>query len=262
MEELRRDIENIHDPEEEIQKIEDQHNAVLAQRLYDPLAASVRLMGDLKLRMRYLENRMLLGPNTPTERFLNEIGKRKGFDDPVEHNDGELISLLRGGSLGSIPDRRMYVFGKYNEWREITGASALSTIRAMEGVHEPSYPTAQREIRGQGVNRGVYRGRVKLIPFEIASDYLERLQELKKGDVLVSTTTGPEMVFAFRQVGAIVTDEGGVCSHAAIVSREFGIPAVIGTKVATERLHDGDWVEVDAAAGVVRILEHGGQKLE
>ena len=70
------------------------------------------------------------------------------------------------------------------------------------------------------------------------------------------------MVFAFRQVGAIVTDDGGVCSHGAIVSREFGIPAVLGTKVATEVLRDGDGVEVDAAAGVVRILEYGDYKPE
>jgi len=59
---------------------------------------------------------------------------------------------------------------------------------------------------------------------------------------------------AMKKAAAIVTNEGGVTSHAAIVSRELGIPCVIGTKIATEVLHDGDLVEVDANHGKVTIL--------
>ena len=77
---------------------------------------------------------------------------------------------------------------------------------------------------------------------------------MRKGQVLVSGSTGPEMILACKKAGAIITDEGGIISHAALVSRELGIPAIIGTKVATKILKNGDLVEVDANNGIVKIL--------
>jgi pyruvate,water dikinase len=67
--------------------------------------------------------------------------------------------------------------------------------------------------------------------------------------------TRPEYVPLMRLALAIVTDEGGITCHAAIVSRELKKPCIIGTKIATQVLHDGDLVEVDADAGVVRVIE-------
>ena len=78
---------------------------------------------------------------------------------------------------------------------------------------------------------------------------------MKKGAVLVTGSTGPEMIIACKKAGAIVTEEGGITSHAAIVSRELGIPCVIGTKIATQVLKDGDLVEVDAYNGMVKKLD-------
>lgn len=78
---------------------------------------------------------------------------------------------------------------------------------------------------------------------------------MKRGTVLVSGSTGPELILACKRAGAIITDEGGVISHAALISREFNIPSVIGTKTATKVLKDGDLVEVDADNGVVKILK-------
>ncbi len=67
--------------------------------------------------------------------------------------------------------------------------------------------------------------------------------------------TTPDVIIAMKKASAIVTDFGGLTSHAAIVSREFGIPCIVGTKSATQMLKDGDMVEVDAEEGVVRILK-------
>ena len=75
-----------------------------------------------------------------------------------------------------------------------------------------------------------------------------------KGNILVTSMTSPEYLGAMKQALAIVTDEGGVTCHAAIVSRELGIPCIIGTRVATKILHDGDRVEVDAEKGLVRKI--------
>ncbi len=80
------------------------------------------------------------------------------------------------------------------------------------------------------------------------------LSSVAKGDVLVVSETTPNFVPAMRIAAAIVTDKGGVTSHAAIVSRELGVPCVIGTKHATKVFKDGDKIEVDAIKGVVRKL--------
>jgi pyruvate,water dikinase len=66
--------------------------------------------------------------------------------------------------------------------------------------------------------------------------------------------TSPDYVPAMKRAKAIITDEGGLLSHAAIMSREFGKPCIIGTKIATKILKDGMMVEVDADKGIVRII--------
>jgi pyruvate,water dikinase len=76
-----------------------------------------------------------------------------------------------------------------------------------------------------------------------------------EGDILVASMTSPEYIYLMRKSSAIITDEGGLTSHAAIVSRELGVPCIVGTKVATKVLHDGDYVEVDANRGVVAVLK-------
>jgi pyruvate,water dikinase len=68
--------------------------------------------------------------------------------------------------------------------------------------------------------------------------------------------TRPEYISAMKKAAAIVTDEGGITCHAAIVSRELKKPCIIGTKIATKVLKDGDLVEVDADKGIVKILEN------
>ncbi len=80
-------------------------------------------------------------------------------------------------------------------------------------------------------------------------------EKVKKGMVLVAPETTPDFVPAMGRAAAFITDRGGVTSHAAIVSREMGKPHIIGTKIATQVLKDGDLVEVDANKGVVKVIK-------
>ena len=80
------------------------------------------------------------------------------------------------------------------------------------------------------------------------------MKKMNQGDILVSAATNPNLMPAIRQAAAIITDEGGLTCHAAIVSRELEIPCLVGTKIATKVLKDGDKVEVDAERGVVKKL--------
>lgn len=100
-------------------------------------------------------------------------------------------------------------------------------------------------VSGLGASPGVAVGKVKVI------EDLDDLDKVKQGDILVTGMTNPDMVVAMQRSSGIVTDEGGMTAHAAIVSREMGIPCIVGTGDATEKLEDGDEITVDANSGKV-----------
>lgn len=105
-----------------------------------------------------------------------------------------------------------------------------------------------QDFRGLSASTGRAIGRVKIV--KSATE----VGKVKPGDILVAVMTRPDYIIAMKKAAAIVTNEGGITSHAAIVSRELGIPCIIGTKIATEVLRDGDLVEVNANHGWVRKL--------
>ena len=110
----------------------------------------------------------------------------------------------------------------------------------------------KKEITGQPAYPGKVKGRVKIINL---NTLYQDLNKFKRGEIMVTESTKPDYVTAMKRAKAIITDEGGITCHAAIVSREFKIPCIVGTKIATKVLKDGDLVEVDANKGVVKILK-------
>jgi phosphohistidine swiveling domain-containing protein len=102
------------------------------------------------------------------------------------------------------------------------------------------------ELKGMCACVGKARGNVKII------NHAEEMRKMNYGDILVSAATTPAIVTAMKKAAAIITDEGGLTCHAAIVSRELEIPCVVGLKTVTKAFKDGDLVEVDATNGVVR----------
>lgn len=83
----------------------------------------------------------------------------------------------------------------------------------------------------------------------------KEIEKVEMGDIIVVGMTRPHLIVACRKAAAIITDEGGILCHAAIVSRELKIPCVIGTRVGTKVLKDNDLVEVDADKGIVKIVK-------
>ncbi len=106
----------------------------------------------------------------------------------------------------------------------------------------------QGTIRGLGASAGVVEGPARVVHSP------EEFDQVKKGDILVCKMTNPAWVLVFTRIGGLVTDAGGVLSHPAVVSREFGIPAVVGTGVATSQIKTGQRLRVNGAAGVIEIL--------
>jgi pyruvate,water dikinase len=108
---------------------------------------------------------------------------------------------------------------------------------------------------GDGVLRGVAAspGRTRGTARVVTSP--EQLHEVQTGEILVCRITAPSWAPVFSRLKAAVSDIGGIMAHTAIVSREYGLPAVVGTGFATQRIRSGQMIEVDGNDGVVRVLE-------
>jgi len=125
-------------------------------------------------------------------------------------------------------------------------AATFVAIGALFGSSEA--PHEERVLRGLAASRGIYEGPARRVSHPSEFDRIVR------GDVLVTESTSEAFNILLPLLGAIVTDSGGLLSHSAIVAREYGIPGVVGTREATERIADGVRVRVDGDAGEVTVL--------
>lgn len=132
----------------------------------------------------------------------------------------------------------------------LSGEKAIKESRKYIGKKDDDGDGDVKEFSGFTASKGITRATVK-----VCAGYVEAIKKLKRGEILVCGMTTPDYIPAMRKASAIITDEGGVTCHAAIISRELGIPCIVGTKIATQVLKDGDLVEVDANAGIVRITK-------
>lgn len=154
----------------------------------------------------------------------------------IDKSSEELVRMSKEAEEGAL---------KIIYQNELLGSAAEEKFKMMAKVldHET------RELKGYGASRGVAKGMVKVI--NQVSDF----EKFCDGDVLISSMTRPEMSIIMQKAVAFVTDEGGITCHAAIIAREMKKPCIIGTKIATQVLKDGMFVEVDANEGIVRILK-------
>lgn len=187
--------------------------------------------------------------------FLEETAKRLKVKiaDLYFLTPGEISETLKGQkqiSKAEVKSRKSCIVighrisGKW-QVQIIKGEAAKSIITKLL---EPQKVEEKLFIKGIAASPGKAIGLVKVL-----KDATE-VNKLSQGEILVTPMTTPDYILAIHKAAAIITDEGGVLCHAALVSREFGIPCIIGTKKATKVLKDGDLVEVDAEKGIVKIL--------
>jgi phosphohistidine swiveling domain-containing protein len=137
---------------------------------------------------------------------------------------------------------------------EIKFDSEATKLDSIVNQATTSIVNGEQVLTGSTAFPGIVQGKVVVLDWG-AEDFNDKINNFPVGDILVAGQTRPMLMSAIRAASAIVTDEGGITSHAAIVAREFRKPCIIGTKYATEILKDGDMIEVDANNGVVRILK-------
>ena len=126
------------------------------------------------------------------------------------------------------------------------GKKALSLKSKL--IKDDKIIATARELRGNIASPGKVRGCVKIV-----YSYKD-MGKVNRGDILVAYMTSPRLMPALLKCGAIITNDGGLTCHAAIIARELNKPCIIGTKIATKVLKDGDIVEVDANKGIVKKI--------
>ncbi len=169
------------------------------------------------------------------------------YDDEVEN------ALLHPVSLQEKAEKRRQDFHEY----EIAKAPAylgtptkeqLKIAEEIVGAVIEDEKNTENHIFGIAASSGIATGPVKII--RDASEF----SQFASGDILVCKMTTPLWTSLFQDAKAIITDTGGILSHAAIIAREYGIPAVLGTRTATERLRNGDIVTVDGSSGSITVV--------
>ena len=163
-------------------------------------------------------------------------------------DEDEVIQLAK--VVQTIEDH--YKFPQDVEWAVegkklfIVQSRPVTTLKKGVGGPEESFkPAGEVILNGLPASHGVISGKVQII------HNMDELDKISEGEILVTRMTDPDFVPAMKRAAAIVTDEGGMTSHAAIVSREMGIPCIVGTEEATKKLKDGDIITVDATRGNV-----------
>jgi len=178
---------------------------------------------------------LLSGADGPS---ADELAKR--FEYRAAHSSKEAPSVL--GPPPSPPPDPSGLPPAVGRMMRAIGIALEALFGSSEAPHE------EHMLRGLAASRGVYEGPARRV------SHPSEFDRIKRGDVLVTESTTEAFNILLPLLGAIVTDSGGLLSHSAIVAREYGIPGVVGTREATERIADGTRVRVDGDAGEVTVL--------
>lgn len=197
-----------------------------------------------RLGTRRDQNKELMGEtNSIKENLLNRIAIVTGVAREELNNYLliELCELLRFGNQIDkelIDKRKTLVVFHRSEYVDFDDSGIIELLEKKQSL----------ELQGICASKGQCSGTVRIIRSA------EDVKKMKRGDIMVAPGTDFDVINAMQMSGAIVTEEGGILSHASVVSRELGVPCVIGVKNCTNILNDGDIVNVDATIGLITIL--------
>lgn len=263
-EEINNILEKVTNPEREIRRLqmEEKQRRVIFEKTLRKISVSRALRDQITLLQEYIVLRTYRKNAICQAHFyhlplLFEIANRlsltkqevrllsygeliKGLADKISANKLQRLARNRAKGWAVLMWR-----GKVTT---VTGTGKI--VQAMEQYQIVPLPQiVEKVLKGNTACRGRVVGKVRVIY------KLSEIGKVQPGDILVAKMTTPDYMIAINKCAGIITDEGGITCHAAIVSREFGIPCLIATHNATKLLRDNDLVELDATNGVARVIE-------
>ncbi|MBI5226178.1 hypothetical protein HY994_02975 [Candidatus Micrarchaeota archaeon] len=232
------------------ESLEKQHRQYETELQLDHASDDALNFARQSMRLKLLRKDGMMHGNYATDLLLREVGRRTGLSmNQLSAAQSKEIDAILAGRFDTdrLSKRQACAAYFYENKKPLLLEGNLAKKRAEKEFTQVAV-NATDQLRGQCACPGVASGTVRII------DKAQDMDKMRRGDILVSIATTPEIVPVMKKAAAIVTNIGGLTSHAAIVSRELGVPCVIGTKIATKWLKNGDHVEVDATEGVVRKL--------
>ncbi len=222
---------------------------------FEEALSHARAVGPLTEGHNYWLDRML---HANAHRFVVRVGQRLVREGVIDAPEDIFYLYARevGELLAHPKSMRPLVAARKSDlthWHTIRPPKYLgkpSDLGTPSGRFDvlPPEQTDPAVLKGTGASPGKASGPARLI---VTPEQFDRVQP---GDILVCPASNPSWVLLFGIIRGLVTNTGGVLSHAAVVAREFGIPAVVGTGEATERIREGQWIEVDGTTGEVKLL--------
>ncbi|OGK44423.1 hypothetical protein A2957_01980 [Candidatus Roizmanbacteria bacterium RIFCSPLOWO2_01_FULL_38_11] len=206
--------------------------------------------------VRSYMNKVLFESDGYASELFLVLGRQFKLQPYVLHNltQREILNLYDGelSDIDKTSQRQKGLVVNYDRSHFHEGKNAESIIKMFRDDISNTHT-----VSGKVACLGKATGPVKIINVDYTDLSLlnKEIEKMDRGDILIAETTAPELIVACQKAAAIVTDIGGLLSHAAIVSREFGIPCVVGTENATKIFKNGDIVEVDAVKGIVKRLQ-------
>lgn len=221
------------------------------------LKRNIEKFAHIKNKSRKFLNSVFIGKESYSHLILEKISKKFDIttDDLLQYNYSEILDLYEGNKvIKEVLKTRFHANLVVDDGGTIKIFWGKEAEIIFNGFLK-RYHTKQ--ISGTAANPGKAIGHARIIRpgYDDFDKVEEIMKKMNRGNILVSETTSPELMPAIKKARAIVTDQGGLLSHAAIMSREFKIPCIVGTGNATDVLKDGDFIEVDADKGVVRRIK-------
>lgn len=255
-----RDIDKRSDLNDQL--IEFKKSSVEAKKIRDSLVRNhqLKLLSDIVIKQsheRLLVKCCWTGIDYSLKNLLNEIALRAGIDTFTLMNTyryEDIVNLLskKEKVLEIESADRMDSFVLISNNLDDYFISGENASVLYEKINKYS---KSNTFSGSVACKGIAKGIVSIIDTKNAEKLGKQIEEFEDGNILVAGMTEPNIAPLIMRAGAVITDQGGLTSHAAIISREFEKPCIIGTKIATKILHSGDFVEVDAEKGVIKILK-------
>ena len=191
---------------------------------------------------------------------FDEISKRTNVDMKelgLFYLLQDIENLFQGKAISAdeIENRKKLFVGHWEKGKITYASGSAAEEIAKRELGDMYQMEKVKEFSGQIANIGKIRSVARLLGANDMVTARKLRNDFKKGQILVTQMTQPNIMDIASRAGGIVTDEGGTLSHAAIISRELKIPCIVGTSIATDMIEDGDMVEVDADKGVVKIIK-------
>jgi rifampicin phosphotransferase len=255
--EINLEIKNIKDNLIKVSKKHEEIYSIINDKKLKEYSTILQKSGIFRYRLKHCWS----GAEYLCLDLLKEVQKRIGgeFNDFIKtYTFKDIFYFLETGkslNINKIKERKKSIILHHVNNNTNTYFGANGVKHKNEFIEKEDKKIKSKTIKGMPANRGIITAKARIVNVKDLKQFSKDCKQFQKGEIIVTTMTSPIMVQIIQKSSGIITDEGGICSHAAVISREFGIPCIVGTLGASFIIKTGDLIELDANKGTIEIIK-------